>query len=107
MLRQRFRVLASLVLGLALIPCLAVGQVTTSTVSGTIKDAQGAVIPGATVILTSDTRGVQVGESTSDATGGFVFPGTMPDTYTIKVSLEGLLTNRVRRGRAGTHRIDC
>ena len=89
MLRQRFRVLASLVLGLALIPCLAVGQVTTSTVSGTIKDAQGAVIPGATVILTSDTRGVQVGESTSDATGGFVFPGTMPDTYTIKVSLEG------------------
>ena len=89
MLRDRFRVLVGVVVGLVLLPCLAFGQVTTATVQGTVKDAQGAVIPGATVVLTSDTRGVQVGESTTDATGGFVFPGTMPDTYTIKVSLEG------------------
>ena len=59
---------------------------------GTVKDAQGAVIPGATVILTSDTRGVQVGETITDAKGDFIFPGTMPDTYTVTVKLEGFKT---------------
>ena len=62
MLSVRTRFLAGLVLGLALVPCIAFGQVTTATVSGTVKDAQGNVVPGASVVLTSDTRGVRVGE---------------------------------------------
>jgi hypothetical protein len=92
MLPVKLRYLASLVIGLALIPCIVFAQVTTATVQGTVKDAQGGVIPGATVTLTSDTRGVQVGEAFTDAKGDFIFPGTMPDTYTVKVSLEGFKT---------------
>ena len=38
----------------------AAAQITTGTVSGTIKDAQGGVIPGATVVLISETQGHQV-----------------------------------------------
>ena len=62
MLPVRSRFLLSLVIGLALVPCIAFGQVTTATLTGTVKDAQGNVVPGATVVLTSDTRGgLQVG----------------------------------------------
>lgn len=32
-------------------------QVTTGTVFGTVRDAQGGVIPGVTLVLTSETRG--------------------------------------------------
>jgi len=95
MLPVRLRFLAGLVVGLALVTCLAHAQVTTATVQGTVKDAQGAVIPGATVTLTSDTRGVQVGETVTDAKGDFIFPGTMPDTYAVTVKLEGFKTKKM------------
>jgi hypothetical protein len=94
MLPVRSRILMGLVIGLALVPCIAFGQVTTATLVGTVKDAQGAVIPGASVVLTSDTRGVQVGEAITDAQGNFVFPGTMPDTYSVTVKLEGFKTSK-------------
>jgi hypothetical protein len=35
----------------------ASAQVTTGMVTGTVKDAQGGVVPGATVVLVSETRG--------------------------------------------------
>jgi hypothetical protein len=92
MLSARSRFLVSLLIGLAFVPCIAFGQVTTANVSGTIKDAQGNVVPGVSVVLTSDTRGVQVGMVVTDATGSFLFPGTMPDTYSVTVSLEGFKT---------------
>jgi hypothetical protein len=95
MLPRRLRLLAGLLIGLALVPCIAFGQVTTSTLLGTVKDSQGAVIPGVSIVLTSDTRGVQVGEGVTDAQGNFVFPGTMPDTYSITVKLEGFKTSKV------------
>src|SRR5437899_1036544 len=55
-------------LGLAIVllltPAAAVrAQITTGSVTGTVKDMQGGVIPGATVTLISDTRGVVVGSN--------------------------------------------
>ena len=49
-------VAAACVLGVA---SIASAQITTGTITGTVRDGQGGVIPGATVILTSDTQGTK------------------------------------------------
>ena len=51
------------------VPAVTSAQ-TTGTLTGTVKDAQGAVIPGATVTLTSETRGTSQ-DQVSAATGDF------------------------------------
>jgi hypothetical protein len=63
-------------------------QITTGSVAGTIKDAQGGVIPGATVTLISDTRGTKSTPAVTNPTGDFVFPNVAGDTYTIQVEIE-------------------
>src|SRR4051794_3387981 len=47
----------------------AAAQVSTGTVFGTVKDAQGGVIPGATVTLISETRGTKSTPVTTNTVG--------------------------------------
>ena len=85
MLRRMFTVAAGLML--ALLPASAVlAQITTGTVSGNVKDGQGGVIPGATVVLISETRGTRTAPAVTNETGDFVFPNVAPDTYIIEVT---------------------
>jgi hypothetical protein len=72
----------------------AAAQLTTGSVGGTVKDAQGGVIPGATVTLISDTRGTRSIPVTTDANGDFVFPNLTADTYTIEVEMASFKTLR-------------
>ena len=69
-------------------------QITTGVVSGALKDEQGAVVPGATVTLVSDTRGTKVADTHTNENGDFVFPNVPGDTYTVEVTLEGFKTLR-------------
>ncbi|PYR57431.1 MAG: hypothetical protein DMF91_19515, partial [Acidobacteria bacterium] len=71
-------------------------QITTGTVSGTIKDSQGGVIPGATVVLVSETRGTKSAPAFTNESGDYVFPNVTPDTYTVEVTMDGFKT--VKRG---------
>ena len=57
--------------------------------TGTVKDDQGGVIPGATVTLVSEARGTSL-EAVTTATGDFVFSNIIGDTYTGQ-SLDGRL----------------
>src|SRR5256714_11738273 len=59
-------------------------------IGGTIADASGAVLPGATVTL-SNPRGSIGGnqEAVADARGAFQFLRLVPGTYTVKAELEG------------------
>ncbi|PYQ55404.1 MAG: hypothetical protein DMF78_02155 [Acidobacteria bacterium] len=66
-------------------------QTTSASVSGTVKDAQGGVLPGATVTLTSRTQGNAL-SAHSDDEGRFVFPIVRPDTYTLQVKMQGFKT---------------
>ena len=68
----------------------------TATVAGSVKDAQGGIIPGATVTLISERRGTTF-ESQSEATGDFVITNIPGDTYTIRVSMDGFKTSE-RKG---------
>ena len=73
-------------------PVLA--QITTGTVTGTVKDTQGGVIPGATVDLVSETRGTKSAPAITNEVGNYVFPNVTPDTYTVEVTLESFKTVR-------------
>ena len=72
----------------------ASAQITTGVVSGALKDEQGAVVPGATVTLISETRGTRVADAHTNGNGDFVFPNVPGDTYTVEVTLEGFKTLR-------------
>ena len=62
---------------------------TGGTVTGTIQDSQGGVIPGVTVVLVSESRGTRGVPGVTNATGDYVLPNITPDTYTVEVSMPG------------------
>ena len=69
----------------------ASAQTTRGSVAGTVRDAQGAAVPGATVELTSPRRNdTQV--ATANESGDFVFLNLLPDTYHLKVSMDSFKT---------------
>ena len=86
------RLLAMLCIALCVGAISATAQITTGTVTGTIRDAQGGVIPGATVVLVSESRGTRLAPVITNASGDFVVPNVTPDTYTIEVTLESFKT---------------
>ena len=67
-------------------------QGVTGTVSGTVKDIEGGVIPGATVTLISDAQGTRTVPVVTSATGDFVVPNIAADTYTIQVEMPSFKT---------------
>ena len=77
------------VLGIA-VPVSA--QITTGTVSGSVKDSQGGVVPGATIVLISESRGTKSVPAVTNETGDYVLPNITPDTYTIEISMPGFKT---------------
>jgi outer membrane receptor protein involved in Fe transport len=77
----------------AMLAALSCGQVfgqmsVTGSVSGTVLDASGAVIPGATVKLTSETTR-EARETISNGEGLFSFAAVPRDSYTLKVEHTG------------------
>ncbi len=82
---------AAAVVGLLAISSAVWAQIATGTVAGTVKDTQGGVMPGATVTLTSETRGTSINVATNES-GDFIFPNVPRDTYTVKVTMTGFKT---------------
>src|SRR5215470_12830170 len=66
----------------------AVAQVTSGTISGTVKDPTGAVIQGASVSIVDPANGLTRKVKTSD-NGEFVAPNLLPSTYNITVEAQG------------------
>ena len=100
--RRLERVAAALAL-CALLAAPALAQITTGNVAGTVKDAQGGVVPGATVVLVSETKGTKSAPSVTNASGDYVFPNVTADTYTVEVTMEGfkMLTRKGVRVSGG------
>ena len=88
-LRPAVLLLAILALGIA--PAFAQSGSSNSSVSGTVTDAQGGVIPGANVVAKNNATAATY-EAVSDETGRFRFAAVPPGTYTVTVSLTGFKT---------------
>ena len=67
----------------------------TSTVSGTVSDAQGGVLAGAVVTLV-DTATNQERKSVASDAGQYQFLAVQPGVYTISVTMQGFRQHLVR-----------
>jgi hypothetical protein len=86
---RRLICLSAIVLGLMSVT--AFGQRTTASLSGTVTDPTGAVVPGAKVTATE----IGTGEATTaltNGTGFYAFPNLGPGTYRLQVAKTGFQT---------------
>jgi hypothetical protein len=75
-----------------LVCCLAVfAQTGTSNITGTIRDSNGAAVPGATVTAKNDSTGVTSTQTTTDS-GLYAFSSLPVGNYTITVEKQGFKT---------------
>lgn len=87
MCKHGSRVLNSLILLLALVAG-ATAQTSTSNISGTVTDANGAIVAGATVTARNDATGA-IQTQTTTAAGIYSFPLLPVGTYTVTVERQG------------------
>ena len=81
----------------------ALAQNMNSRLTGVVKDAQGAVLPGVAVTATSPALiGSQT--ATTEANGTFLFPQLPPGTYALSFELSGFQTGKRQNIGAGARR---
>jgi hypothetical protein len=75
----------------AALPANSSAQMTRGGIAGTVRDASGGVVPGATVTVTNvGTNAVQT--ATTDAQGFYRVAALEPGTYTVVIELSGFRT---------------
>src|SRR5688572_28137114 len=88
---QRVRpVLLAFAVTLLLLPATAVAQ--TGSISGTVRDPQGSVMPGVTVEATSPQLIEKVRSTTTDGNGRYQIQSLPTGTYTVSFKLAGFAT---------------
>ena len=79
---------------LALVAGQAFGQASSAAANGSITDQQGAVVPGAEVVLASVETGIER-RAESNAVGRYVFLNLLPGYYTLEASAAGFRTSAI------------
>src|SRR5215467_158830 len=89
--RPSMRVLTKgvVVLALLFLPASAFAQ---ASISGTVKDASGGVLPGVTIEAASDVLIEKVRTATTDGNGRYQIVDLRPGTYTVSFTLTGFNT---------------
>src|SRR5262245_44630083 len=87
---NHIRIAVTIVLFLFL-PAVAIGQSSFATVSGTVQDATGALIPGVTVTATNTGTNV-VTTVLSNESGAYNFASLLPGPYKVSAELSGFRT---------------
>lgn len=82
------RILIVAALAVTLAPRFAFAQVDRATLSGTVKDSGGAVLPGATVSVTNTATNVAQDQQTT-STGSYLFVNLIPGQYDVAIELSG------------------
>src|SRR6267378_1325306 len=73
---------------LCLLATTSFGQANNATLTGTVADATGAVLPGVSITATNNGTGV-VAAVISNEAGAYTFPSLLPGTYTVSAELAG------------------
>jgi hypothetical protein len=73
----------------SLLAPLAWPQASTGTVSGTVRDQTGAVIPGASITLANINTNI-TSRTTANQVGFYIYPGVLPGPYKITVEASGM-----------------
>ncbi len=90
---------AALFLFAAIFITLLNAQETTGTIGGTVLDASGAPVPGATVSITALDRKIEVRTTKTDGAGAYSAPLLPVGTYSVTVEAKGFKTS-VKKGIA-------
>ena len=85
---SRQATLRTLLVALALAPVVVFAQAYVGTVSGELTDATGAVVPGASVVLTDQQKGFTF-NATSDSSGRYLFRSIPPGVYVVSAEGKG------------------
>ena len=88
--RRRTLLAAAIIACVIAVPASA--QITTATISGSVRDTTAGALPGAVVTLTSETRGTKLADTVTNTNGDFVFPNVTADSYIVQVTLDGFKT---------------
>src|SRR5580704_3861550 len=86
--KRRFVWLFSLLLLVAFGTSTALAQIDTGTISGVIRDAQGAVVQGATVTISNIATGV-VTTTKTNSDGNYEVLGLIPGNYSVEATATG------------------
>jgi hypothetical protein len=81
----------AVVLGLLFLPSLSHAQAIYGSLFGTVTDNTGAVVPGATITVTDESKGTSV-TAQSNESGDYTVQHLIPDTYDIKVTAPNFKT---------------
>ena len=85
-MRGRFKVCLVIAALAALLPATAFAQ--NGSIAGTVRDAQGGVMPGVTVIIRNVGTNL-IKETVTGPTGAFLFPDLLAGTFDLTVSVQG------------------
>src|SRR5436190_10651132 len=85
------RWLSLVVVAVVLLPAAAAGQ---ATITGVVKDASGAVLPGVVVEASSPVLIEKIRSAVTDSSGQYRIVDLRPGTYTVNFSLTGFSTVR-------------
>ena len=91
--RQSLRWAATMV-GIVLLAMPVWAQFETAVVLGTVRDPNGAVLPGAKVTLRNTATGITA-TATTDANGDYLFPSVKIGVYRVTAELGGFSTGAV------------
>src|SRR6202035_1290899 len=77
-----------MLVGLLLAGLPGFAQTISGSIAGRVIDAQGAVVPNASVTVTESSKNLRVSSKTS-AGGDFLVPGLLPGNYSITIEANG------------------
>jgi len=82
---------SEIVLLIVMLGCVSAWAQATAQISGTVRDASGAVLPGADITATQTETGI-VRSTVSNETGSYVIPTLPLGPYKLEISLPGFRT---------------